>query len=439
MAIRIGPPGRLTSFRLRNGLSVLLLPQPGATTVSVWVWYRIGSKNEWPGMTGASHWVEHMMFNGSPRFPKGSIDRSVMEVGGHLNAFTDVDFTAYLTTVPAEHAGIPIAIEADRMTRARMTAAEVERERSIVLSERDGAENWPEFRADEEMYELAFRHHPYRWDPLGFRADILKLDADRLADYYRKFYGTRNATLVVVGAFELGPMRSEIERLFGGLPAGGEQPKVSIVEPPQTGARRATLRGPGTTPFFLRGYRAPSVKDDRTTAILLLDTLLGGETRLFASSAWGRAGDHPSARLYRRLVETGLAVRATSEWRPREDPGLFVVHVQASPGVPLERLEPALDEELGRVARSGPTAAELTEIRQKIRESAQLAYEGPSRTAFRLGYFAMLGDRSYEQRLLDRVLRTPARAVRDAARELFRAETLVQVDYHPTGGGRGDD
>jgi len=160
-------PRGLRRFRLRNGLEVALAPIPGATTTSVWVWYRVGSKNERPGITGASHWVEHMLFLGSPKYPKGAIDRAVVEVGGTLNAFTDCDFTAYFTTVPAEHLDVPLDIEADRMTRAAIVPAEVERERTVVRSEREGNENWPEFLAEEELYHLAFRTDGTRWASLG--------------------------------------------------------------------------------------------------------------------------------------------------------------------------------------------------------------------------------------------------------------------------------
>jgi zinc protease len=431
---RIGPKGSVTDLRLGNGLRVLLVPQPAAVTASVWVWYRVGSKNEWPGVTGASHWVEHMMFNGSPKFPKGTMDRAIMEVGGYLNAFTDVDFTAYLSTVPSEHVDVPLRIEADRMTRAKMTASEVDRERKIVLSEREGNENWPEFRAEEELYELAFRHHPYRWDPLGFPEDIRAMESVRLADYYRKFYGTRNATLVVTGGFELEGVRRRVRALFSSLPAGGQDPTVSAVEPPQTGERRTTLTGPGTTPFLLMGFRAPAVVDPDMPATILLDVLLGGETRMFASSPWGRGGDHPSARLYRRLVEPGLAVKASSEFRPREQPGLFVLHVQAAAGVSLERVERALSREIDQVAREGPTRAEMSELRVKIRQAALLAYEGPTRTAFRLGYFAMLGRRGFERQLLHAVLHTPANRVRDSAKRLLARPSRSVVRFLPSRG-----
>lgn len=429
---RIGP-ARVMRFRLPNGLDVRLAPIPESPTASVWVWYRVGSKNEHPGITGASHWVEHMLFQGSPRYRKGEMDRAIVEAGGTLNAFTDNDFTAYFATVPREHLAIPLDIESDRMTRATIAPREVERERTVIRSEREGNENWPEFRVDEELYALAFQRHPYRWDPLGYPEDILRLTPADLLEYYRRFYGTRNATLVVAGGFDARALASEVRRRFGPLPRSGEDPTVATVEPTQRGAREASLAGPGTTPFLEVGWHAPAISDAGAAAVLLLDAVLGGETRLFAAgSTWGRRPEHPSARLYRRLVDTGLAVRATSEWRPRHHPGLFTVHAQAARGVPLARLETALLDEVERLARSGPSAAELAEARVRIRRGAALAYEGASRCGFRLGYFAMLGPEGFESRLLGESLRVRAPEVRSAATSLFREENRTLVRYTPT-------
>lgn len=426
-------PGRVERLTLSNGLDLRLVPIPESPTASVWVWYRIGSKNEWPGVTGASHWVEHMLFEGSPRYAKGEIDRAVIEVGGTLNAFTDVDFTAYFSTVPREHLSVPLDIESDRMTRATLDPAEVERERTIIRSEREGNENWPEFRVDEELFALAFQRHPYRWDPLGYPEDIRSLTPKALRDYYRRFYGTKNATVVIAGGFDLPRLRSEVRRRFGPLPRTGEDPNVTVVEPPQRGPRSATLQGPGTTPFLEVGWRSPAAADPAAPATVLLDVVLGGESRLFAAGAgWGRRAEHPSARLYRRLVDPGLAVRATSEWRPRHHPGLFSVHAQAAAGVPLARLESALLDEVERLRRTGPSAAELIEARTKLQRGAELAYEGASRCGFRLGYFAMLGPDGFERRLLDAALRLQPRQVREAAQTLFAEEARTIVRYEPT-------
>jgi zinc protease len=423
-------PG-MSSFSLANGLRVILVPQPTSPTASVWVWYRVGSKNEWPGVTGASHWVEHMLFQGSPKYGKGAIDRAVIRVGGVLNAFTDTDFTAYFTTVPRDHLAVPLDIESDRMTRALIAPEEVERERTVIDSEREGNENWPEFRADQELHALGFRRHPYRWDPLGYAEDIRSLTPADLGSYYHRFYGTRNATLVVVGGFAADEWRPRITEAFEGLPAGGDDPRVTIVEPPPTGERRGYLHGPGTTPFVEIGWRSPALSDPSTPAAILLDVLLGGETRMFAVGSWGRSGEHPSARLYRRLVDPGLAVRATSEWRPRVHPGLFTIFAQAARGVSATRLEKAILDEVDRLAERGPTRVELREAKGKVERGAALAYEGATRTAFRVGYFAVLDSPELEQRLLRQLMATPVAEVVKVARQLFAPERRVVVHYTP--------
>ncbi|HZY92424.1 MAG TPA: pitrilysin family protein [Thermoplasmata archaeon] len=438
MVRRAGPPSSVERFSLRNGLSVVLSPELGSPTASVWVWYRVGSKNEAPGITGASHWVEHMLFQGSPRFRKGEMDRAVVEVGGELNAFTDTDFTAYFTTVPREHVGVPLDIESDRMTRALFEPREVERERTVIRSEREGNENWPEFRAEEELYHLAFRTHPYRWDPLGLPGDILSLTPRDLHDYYRRYYGTRNAVLVIAGGFPAGAMRREVVRRFSRLPSSGADPHVPTREPPPNAERRAELAGPGTTPYLECGWRAPAFDESTTPATILLDVVLGGENRLFAvGSTWGRAREHPSARLYRRLVDPGLAVRAVSEFRPKVHPGLFTIHVQSAPGIKPERIEEALDAEIDGMVRSGPTASELAEAKAKLARAATLSYEGATRTGFRLGYFAMFGPPGLERDLLRRVLRTSRKAVHDVARSILRPVARATVWYLPTEEDRG--
>ena len=429
----------LEKFSLENGLRVVLAPIPASPTASVWVWYRVGSKNERPGITGASHWVEHMLFKGSPRYAKGEIDRAIVGVGGELNAFTDTDFTAYFSTVPREHLDIPLDIESDRMTRASITDEEVERERTVIHSEREGNENWPEFKVEEVLFQLAIRIHPYRWDALGHREDIVRMTPGELRTYYRRFYGPRNAVLVVAGGFNSRTIMPEIRSRFGALPATGDDVTVPEIEPPAQGERRTELSGPGTMPLVQIGWRCPALFDPVTPATMVLDTLLGGETRLFSAGAgWWRSTEHPSARLYRALVDTGLAVRATSEFRPKFYPSLFMVQALAADGVSLDRLEREVERTLERVARSGPTRSELDDIRTKVRRGAALAYEGASRCGFRLGFFSTIRSPSYEDELLRAVLRVTVKEVRDQARQLFESGHRVVVRYTPSGGGDGD-
>src|SRR5215212_2649155 len=148
--------------RLDNGLHVILREAHDAPLASFWVWYRVGSRNELPGLTGLSHWVEHMQFKGTPSLEKGAIFRDVSKNGGTLNAMTSSDWTAYFETLPADRLDLALRIEADRMVNSLFDPEETESERTVILSERQGAENGPTYLLYEEVVGTAFRAHPYR-------------------------------------------------------------------------------------------------------------------------------------------------------------------------------------------------------------------------------------------------------------------------------------
>jgi zinc protease len=435
----VGFPGRVQRFRLRNGLDVILASDGRSPTVSSWVWYRIGSVNEHPGITGVSHWVEHMMFQGSPQYRKGEIDRAIFAIGGTSNAFTDNDFTAYFATVPKEHWDVPLRIEADRMVDARMDPQDSDRERVVILSEREGNENRPEFRVEEELHALAFRQHPYRWDPLGSAGDMARMPTSAVADYYHRFYGPRNALLVLTGGYNPAAARRQIQQRFGRISTGGSPTKINGTEPPIRGPRRGQLTGPGSTPLVEVGWPAPAFDDPRSPAAMLLDQLLGGETSLFSPQPfWSRSSEHPNSLLYRRLVRPGLAVRVSSEYRPRLYPGLFTIEAQVAPRVPIDRVEAEIRKEVGRLRREGPTAAEWADARAIIARGARLAYEGSTRSGFRLGFFGINGDLARERTLLRKLLHVTRAEARAEAEGLLREESSVTVTYLPSGGASGE-
>ncbi len=422
--------------RLDNGLDVILAPDDGSPTVSTWVWYRVGSVNEHPGITGVSHWVEHMMFQGSPHFRKGQIDRAIFSIGGASNAFTDNDFTAYFATVPRSHWDVPLRVESDRMVSARMRSLDANREREIIQSEREGNENRPEFRVEEELHALAFRHHPYRWDPLGFAHDMATMPTSAVQEYYHRFYGPRNAVLVLAGGFSVPAAWEQIRRRFGIIPSTGAPTRVRSREPPIRGARRAELSGPGSTSLVEIGWPAPSIDGKKAAAVMMLDQVLGGETSLFAPQPfWSRSSEHPNSRLYRRLVRTGLAVRASSDYRPRLYPGLFTVEAQAAPTVSISQVEEALRSEVRRLARTGPTAAEWADARATVARGAQISYEGSTRSGFRLGFFGVQGSLDREPALLRHLLRVRREEARELAGSLFRDDAGVTVRYLAEGAG----
>jgi zinc protease len=320
-----------------------------------------------------------------------------------------------------------------------MDPKDSDRERVVILSEREGNENRPEFRVEEELHALAFRQHPYRWDPLGFAGDMAGMSTSAVADYYHRFYGPRNALLVLTGGFVTGAAHRQIQQRFGGIPTGGAPTKINGAEPPIRGPRRGQLAGPGSTPLVEVGWPAPAFDDPRSPSAMLLDQLLGGETSLFSPQPfWSRSTEHPNSLLYRRLVRPGLAVRASSDYRPRLYPGLFTIEAQVAPKVSTDQVEEEIRKEVHRLRRDGPTSAEWADARAIVARGARLAYEGSTRSGFRLGFFGINGDLARERTLLRKLLHVSRAEARVEAERLLPDESSVTVTYVPTGGASSE-
>ena len=207
---------------LPNGLNIRLKEIHTAPIISHWVWYRVGSRNEVPGKTGLSHWVEHMQFKGTEKFPANMLDRSISREGGTWNAFTYMDWTAYFETMPADKIDLALRLEADRMVNSRFDPEEVASERTVITSEREGNENEPLFQLGETIQQTAFRVHPYHHEVIGDMADLRTITRDDLYHHYRGYYVPNNAVMAVSGDFETDQMLARIRELFERIPAGNE-------------------------------------------------------------------------------------------------------------------------------------------------------------------------------------------------------------------------
>ena len=153
--------------------------------ILLWIWYRVGSRNERPGQTGISHWVEHMQFKGTDKFPAGKLDKAISRDGGVWNAFTYLDWTAYFETVPADKYELSLQLESDRMMGSHYDSDEVESERTVIISELEGAENEPRVRLSRAVQNASFGPHPYQHEIIGSKEDLLKINRDDLYQYYR--------------------------------------------------------------------------------------------------------------------------------------------------------------------------------------------------------------------------------------------------------------
>ncbi|HYU06611.1 MAG TPA: pitrilysin family protein, partial [Thermoplasmata archaeon] len=230
---------------LDNGLKVILRPIPDTKALSTWVVYRIGSRNEVPGMTGSTHWVEHMLFKGGGKLGKGDIDKMISRLGGKMNAFTDTDYTMYFETIPASAMDTALMIESERMRNAAFDPKEVEAERTVVISEREGAENQPEFAVEEELWGLAFHVHPYHWTAIGYKQDLATLARDPLYRHYLRYYAPNNASLLLVGGFDPAVAMQHVREAFAPLRPETPPDPMRLVEPEQRGERRSDLARPG--------------------------------------------------------------------------------------------------------------------------------------------------------------------------------------------------
>jgi zinc protease len=415
---------------LPNGLVVLLHERRTAPVATFWAWYRVGSRNEVPGLTGISHWVEHMLFKGTPTTGKGEFSRLVNRHGGVWNGFTWKDFTAYFETLPSAHVGLGARIESDRMVNSLFDPAEVESERTVIISEREGHENNPEYSLYEEVEAAAYRVHAYRHAVIGHKSDLMAITRDDLIRHYRTYYTPNNAVIVAVGDFDSAALLGQIADAFGEIPAAPAPPVVRSVEPPQEGERRVTLRRPGgAVPIVQMAFHAPAVSHPDFFPHLLLDGVLSGfkGAGVFGGEAIGAR----SSRLYRALVEQQLTVDAGSAFRPALDPTLFEVGATLRPGIEPERVEAAILNELRRLSREPVGQEELEKVRKQARAQWVYAADGVSQQAVLFGSMEVVAPEGFLETFWDRLAAVTPEGMLHAAARTFNERNRTVGWYFP--------
>ncbi len=388
MAVSVSTSASFQQTTLDNGLRVLLREVRERPLVGVWMWYRVGGRNELPGTTGVSHWVEHMLFKGGKRFGKGEITKEISRRGGALNAFTWIDCTAYFETLPAAEIDLALAIESDRIYDTRIEPDEAEAERTVVISEREGSENYPEFWLREEVQAVAWREHPYRLGVIGPKSDLRAMTRENLYDHYRRFYMTNNATLVMVGDFSSAELLDKIHGEFDKHPAGPTPQTLQIEEQPQTGERRVSVSRPGPTHYVMLAYHAPAASHADAAAMVVLSSLLGGAS---SPIAWGGArGLGRSSRLYRALIDGEIASSISAGYELTLDPYLFVIDATLRNGVEPARAEAAIAQEIHKIQREGVPADELGRTKRQLHAQVVYSLEGVTNQGFALGFMDLV-------------------------------------------------
>lgn len=416
---------------LPNGLMIHLKEVHSAPIISHWVWYRVGSRNEVPGRTGISHWVEHMQFKGTPSLPAGVLDKAISREGGYWNAFTYLDWTAYFETMPAEKIDLALRLEADRMVNSAYDPKEVESERTVIISEREGNENEPLFRLGEAVQTAAFDRHSYRHEIVGLKEDLHAIQRDDLYRHYRKNYAPNNAVVAVAGDFDAKKMLARLKELYQDLPAS-EPARVDIQpEPKMSGERRQVVEGPGQTSYVQLAYHSPGAATADFFAMTVVDSLLTGPTSL---NMFGGGGiSNKTSRLYRALVERELAVGLSGGLQATIDPFLYDITLTVHPRQTAETALAAVDAEIKRLQDEPVSMSEISRAVKQARALFAYGSENITNQAFWLGYSEMFADYQWFVRyveLLDQV--TPQDVQRIAQTYLATANRVVGI-YHPNG------
>jgi zinc protease len=383
---------------LDNGLKVLVREVHTAPLASVWCWYRVGSKDEGPGLTGVSHWCEHMNFKGTRNIPRDQVKGIIEKFGGAWNGYTWIDQTTYLETASKDALDRMLFIEAERMDACLYDPADCESERTVIISELQGGENDPEQLLDTEVTAAAFKVHPYHHPTIGWLPDLQSMTRDDLFGHYRRFYVPSNATLVIVGDVDTDDVLKKAEQHFGGIASGSRPAKVRQIEPEQQAERRVVLRKAGTTAYWKAVFHAPAFDDEAFFPMLVADAVLNGAAGLNIWSMGGVSRPQRSARLYRALVDKGLASTVNGALMPTEHPFLYAINAGVAEGQSIAAVEDAVLGEIDKLRTGGITSAELKKVHAQLR--ARFIYDADSVTdiAHQLGYFEVIGSwRAYEQ------------------------------------------
>ncbi|MCJ7498496.1 MAG: insulinase family protein, partial [candidate division Zixibacteria bacterium] len=426
-----GEEGKVTDLTLNNGLKVLLKEVHASPVVSVWCWYKVGSKNEGPGITGISHWVEHMNFKGTKEFSKGDIWNLVERAGGFENGYTWLDLTTYLETLPKDKLSLGLEMEKERMTSSLFDSSEVASERGVIISELQGGENDPEQILDEQLWAQAFIAHPYHIPTIGWLSDLEKITRDDLYNYYKSHYMPNNATLVVVGDFETDKVIPQIKELFENIPPGKSPEPLRTIEPFQEGEKRFILKSGGDTRYMEIGYKIPETFNHDFYPLLILDAILTGAkgANTWSSDYWSQASK--SSRLYKALVDENLATKVRGVLIPFANPNLYTFNLTLSEDKDFKEVEEKVYKEINRLKTELVPEPEFEKAFNQLK--AKLSYEDESVTdqAHQLGYYETISSYKLYYTLLDSLNQVKREDIKRVAEKYLNEDQRTVGWYIP--------
>jgi zinc protease len=416
----------IDEYRLdSNGLTVLLVPDHSAPVVTFQVTYQVGSRNEVTGVTGATHILEHLMFKGSEGFndPKGNSVKQFLErVGGQFNASTSFDRTNYFATIGRESLEGYIAIEADRMRHLWLRDADRQSEMTVVRNEYERGKNDPDSVLLEEVTEAAYVALPYHHPTIGWKSDIEHVPIAKLREFYDTFYWPNNATVTVIGDVEPVATLNLIKKYYGVYShSPASIPAIYTEEPAQSGERRVTVKRPGELGTVIIAHKVPNGRDADQPALEMLDAILSS----------GK-----NARLYRALVDQGLALNAGAGTDLHHDLSLHTVYAVLAPNASHADVEKALNAEISKIKNDGVTAAEVARVKQQYTAADAYKRDGTAAIAEEINEWIAVGDWTLYVTFPQKVQQVTPADVQRVARQYLKEDQSTTgwfVPVPPTG------
>jgi zinc protease len=418
----------ICTIHLPNGLTILLKEIHTAPLISQWVWYRVGSRNETPGITGISHFVEHIQFKGTPQYPAKIIDHAISRDGGVMNGITYLDWTTYYETMPADKIDLSLKMEADRMVNSNFNIDEIESERTVIISEREGNENEPLFRLSEAVQNASFSTHPYHYEVIGTLEDLHNISRDDLFKHYQTFYSPSNAIIAIAGDFEPDQIEIYLRNLYEKIPSTTKPCQEITLDTPLQSEKRIVVEGPGKTTYLEISYRAPRAAEKDFFIMTVLDSILTGPTSL---NMFGGGISNKTSRLYQKLVEKDLAVSVSGGLTATIDPYLFDLSVTIHPDKKVDEVITSIDEEIDKLMEN---KVDDDEIRRAIKQAKALfAYgsENITNQAFWIGYANMFANYQWFENYIESLQTVTAEEVLQAARMYLSPDRRVVGIYQP--------
>jgi predicted Zn-dependent peptidase len=344
------------TFTLKNGMQIIVLEDQSIPNVAMYLFYKVGSRNEYPGITGISHFFEHMMFNGAKKYGPKQFDITMEANGGANNAYTSNDVTVYSNWFPRSAMDLIFDLEADRIGHLNFDDKMIESERGVILSERSTSlENSNETFLIQDVLATAFNAHPYMWPVIGWESDIKNWTKNDLQNYFKTYYAPNNCVVVLTGDVTLDEVKKLSKKYFEPIPQGNTPRKVHTVEPEQLGERRLRVKKDVTTPHVIAVYHVPEANSPDYYSLSLLNSILS-------------AGN--TSRLYSSLVDDKqIATEVWTNYGESFDPFVFMIYAICNENVTTDKIEEAFYEELDKIANDGITDNELQKVKnQKLME-----------------------------------------------------------------------